>query len=331
MVRGQQASYAFGLRRKKQLPCRVVSIGNLTLGGTGKTPLTMWVARWYQQHGWRVAVLSRGYGAQTAGRFQVVSTGDGPLLDWQTVGDEPYLLAQSLPGIPVLIGQDRHLSGRYACDYFGAQVVVLDDGFQHYALHRDLDVVLLDASNPFGPGALLPRGMLREPASALQRADAIILTRAEMASGTLPTLGQQVYSRSGQRPVSCLTMVAEALWQGHRGIAGVEKLQGCRVVAFAGIGNPRAFATTLAQLGSEVAALVVFPDHYRYTAPDWQAIANIARQKQAGYLVTTEKDAVRLAPSWQTSFPVYALRIGVRFLQEPPLLQQQLHAVMAHA
>jgi tetraacyldisaccharide 4'-kinase len=327
IVRGQQASYTSGLRRRKRLPCRVVSIGNLTLGGTGKTPLAMWVARWYQQHGCRVAVLSRGYGVRPSGRFRVVSVGDGPLLDWRAVGDEAYLLAQSLPGIPVLTGQDRYLSGRYACDYFGTQVVVLDDGFQHYALHRDLDVVLLDASNPFGHGALLPRGILREPISALRRADAVILTRADMAGTALPALWQQVSSRAGQRPVSCMTTVAEALCQGNRD-TGLEKLQGRRAVAFAGIGNPQAFAATLGQLETEVAGLIVFPDHYPYTAHDWQAMVNMARQRQASCLVTTEKDAVRLAPSWQTSIPLYTLRIGVRFLHESPLWQQQLHAVI---
>jgi len=292
----------------------------------------MWVARWYQRHGWRVAVLSRGYGARTARPLQVVSTGDGPLADWQTVGDEPYLLACSLPGVPVLIGKNRYRSGRYACDHFGTQVVVLDDGFQHCGLFRDLDVVLLDASNPFGHGALLPRGILREPVSALRRADAIVLTRVDMAAAPVPVLRQQVCSYSKGRPIYGVTMAAEALWQQDRAVAdGLAWLHRRRVVAFAGIGNPQAFVATLQQLGSEVAACVSFPDHYCYTAPDWQVIVQVARRQQATCLVTTEKDAIRLPVSWQTDMPVYVLRIGARFVQGEPALQQQLAAVMAYA
>jgi tetraacyldisaccharide 4'-kinase len=263
---------------------------------------------------------------------QVVSTGSGPLLDWRLVGDEPYLLAQALPDIPVLIGKDRYLSGRYAWDYFAAQVLVLDDGFQHYALHRDLDIVLLDASRPFGCGALLPRGILREPLSALRRAHAVVLTRVEMAATTLPALRQQVEYWVEAPSILAMTTVAEGVWQkDHRQLDEATRLSGCRVVAFAGIGNPRAFATTLQQLGSEIAALVLFPDHYPYTLYDWQVIVDIARQQQATCLVTTEKDAVRLAPSWHAAIPVYALRIGVRWLQGETFFQQQLAAVMAHA
>src|SRR5205823_10945352 len=188
LVHGHLASYTWGVRRRRKLPCVVVSIGNLTLGGTGKTPLTMWVARWYQQQGWRVAVLSRGYGARPPTRLRVVSSGDGPLIDWQAAGDEPYLLACCLPGVPVLICQDRYRTGRYAYEQFGAHVLILDDGFQHYTLQRDLDIVLIDASNPFGSGSLFPCGILREPLRALRRADAMVLTRMEMAGETLPVL-----------------------------------------------------------------------------------------------------------------------------------------------
>jgi tetraacyldisaccharide 4'-kinase len=329
---GHYVSYTYGMRRSKQLPCRVISIGNLTLGGTGKTPLTMWMARWYQEQGWRVVVLSRGYGAQPATPFRVVSTGDGPLLDWRKVGDEPYLLAQSLPGIPVLIGRNRYLSGCYACDQFGAQVVILDDGFQHYALRRDLDVVLVDASNPFGHGTLFPRGILREPLRALRRADAIVLTRVHMAGQTLASLCRQIRCWNARQPIYYMTTVAEALYQRGASVpTGTSYLSGRRVVAFAAIGNPRAFTTTLAQLGGEVVALMAFPDHHPYTYEDWQAIVDLADRWQVECLVTTEKDAVRLAPDWQASMPVYALRIGVRFVRDYPSLQQPLQALMHHA
>jgi tetraacyldisaccharide 4'-kinase len=332
LAHGHLASYTWGMRRRRQLPCAVVSIGNLTLGGTGKTPLTIWVARWYQQQGWRVAVLSRGYGARPPARLRVVSSGSGPLVDWQAAGDEPYLLARCLPGVPVLIGKDRYRTGRYAYEQFGAHVLILDDGFQHYALQRDLDIVLIDASNPFGSGSLFPRGILREPLRALQRADAIVLTRVEMAGETLPALWQQMRRWNKQQPMYGLATVVEALHcQDTHSTVDLAALRQGRVVAFVGIGNPQAFVITLSRLGAEVAALLVFPDHHPYTQEDWQTIVATADKQQAACLVTTEKDAVRLAPSWQASVPVYTLRIGVTFAASDALFSHQLQALMHHA
>ena len=332
LTHGHLASYTWGVRQRRKLPCAVVSIGNLTLGGTGKTPLTMWVARWYQQQGWRVAVLSRGYGARPPTHLRVVSSGNGPLIDWQAAGDEPYLLACCLPGVPVLIGKDRYRTGRYAYEQFGAHVLILDDGFQHYALQRDLDIVLIDASNPFGSGSLFPRGILREPLGALRRADAMVLTRVEMAGETLPALWQQMRRWNKQQPMYCLATVVEALHrQDTPSAVDLATLRQGRVVAFVGIGNPQAFVTTLTRLGAEIVALLVFPDHHPYTQEDWQTIVTTADKQQAVCLVTTEKDAVRLAPSWQASVPVYTLRIGVTFAASDALFSYQLQALMHHA
>jgi len=292
----------------------------------------MWVARWYQQQGWRVAVLSRGYGAHPGARLRVVSSGHGPLLDWQAAGDEPYLLACALPGVPILIGKDRYRTGRYAYEQFGAQVLILDDGFQHHALQRDLDIVLIDASNPFGSGTLFPRGILRESLRALQRADAIVLTRVEMAGAALPTLCQQIRRWNSQQPIYRMVTVAETLHrQDTRSTADLATLHQCRVVAFAGIGNPQAFVSILTQLGAEVVALLVFPDHHPYTQEDWRTIIATVDTQQAGCLVTTEKDAVRLAPSWHASVPFYTLRIGVTFTASDSLFSHQLQALMSHA
>ena len=253
-------SYTSGLRRRQQLPCRVVSIGNLTLGGTGKTPLTIWVARWYQQQGWRVAVLSRGYGADAGGGLRVVSAGDGPLYNWREVGDEPYLLADALPGIPVLIGKNRYHSGRYACDHFGTQILVLDDGFQHYALQRDLDIVLIDATAPVSQEALLPRGCLREPFTALQRADLLVLTRTELVKDQLQPLVAQMRAWHTQPPLCCITTVVETLHPRDDGLPrDVTWLRQRRVVALAGIGSPEAFAATLTRLGQRWPRWSYFP------------------------------------------------------------------------
>ncbi len=325
-------SYTCGLRRGQRLPCRVVSIGNLTLGGTGKTPLTMWVARWYQQQGWRVAVLSRGYGGHATANPRVVSRGDGPVLDWYEVGDEPYLLAKTLPGVPVLVGKDRYRSGRYACERFGTQVLVLDDGFQHHALQRDLDIVLIDATNPFGHGTLLPRGTLRESLRALHRADVFVLTRTELAADTLQILSAQLRRWQHEQPIYHMTTVLATLWQGETCVpGGMSWLQQRRLVAFAGIGNPRAFATALSHLGTQIAALLVFPDHHPYTPRDWQAIVDVARLQDAACLVTTAKDAVRLDPSWPAPVPVYIVRIDVAMAPGEGSLQQQLQSLVSDA
>ena len=187
-----RTSYEWGLLRRRQLPCPVVSIGNLTVGGTGKTPLTEWTAQWLHRQGWRVVVLSRGYGGSPGERPKVASTGEGPLTDWRAVGDEAYLLANRLNGVPVVVGRNRYTSGAFACAKFGAQVLVLDDGFQHHALHRDSDIVLIDATRPFGHGALLPRGTLREPLHALRRAQVIVLTRVETAGDSVSALSRRI-------------------------------------------------------------------------------------------------------------------------------------------
>jgi len=232
----------------------------------------------------------------------------------------------------VLIGKDRYRTGRYAYEQFGVHVLILDDGFQHYALRRDLDIVLIDASNPFGSGALFPRGILREPLRALQRADAIVLTRVEIAGETLLTLGQQIRRWNKQQPIYCLATVVEALHcHSTHSTVDLAALRQGRVVAFVGIGNPQAFVTTLTRLGAEVAALLVFPDHHPYTPEDWQTIVTTADKQQAACLVTTEKDAVRLPPSWQASVPIYTLRIGVTFAANDALFSHQLQALMHHA
>jgi len=326
-----RTAYTWGIRQQRHLPCPVVSIGNLTLGGTGKTPLTMWIARWYQQQGRRVAVLSRGYGARPAAHVRVVSAGDGPVLNWQAAGDEPYLLACALPGVPILIGQDRYQTGQYACTHFGAEVLILDDGFQHHALHRDLDIVLIDASNPFGSGHLFPRGILREPLSALRRADALVLTRVEMAEETVPALCQRLQRWYGQTPIYAMRTRIDTVRHHTTGadVAGTT-LRQQRVVAFVGIGNPQAFANTLAALGTEVVALLVFPDHHPYTPADWQAIVSTINTQHATALITTEKDAVRLPCAWQAPVPLYTLRIGVTFPTDAPRLANQLALHMHH-
>ena len=327
-----RAGYEFGVRRRRRLPCPVVSIGNLTVGGTGKTPLTEWTAQWLQCRGLRVAVLSRGYGAPAGEGPLVVSTGKGPITGWRTVGDEAYLLATRLPGVPVLVGRNRFASGAYACEKFGAQVLVLDDGFQHHALHRDCDIVLIDATSPFGRGALLPRGTLREPLGALSRAHVVVLSRVETAGEAVPELSQRIRRYAQRQPIHHMAVNPDSLYRHDTGRSvDLCWLKQRRVVAFAGLGNPQAFAASLTRCGARVAAFLAFPDHYPYTSADWQAIKDAARREGAEALITTEKDAVRLEPSWLSAAPVYSLRIRVELAAHDPPISVHLDKLMRHA
>ena len=327
-----RAGYEFGLRRRRRLPCPVVSIGNLTAGGTGKTPLTEWTARWLQRQGWRVAVLSRGYGGTSGERPQVVSTGEGPITSWRASGDESYLLATRLPGVPVVVGRNRYASGMYACERFGAQVVVLDDGFQHHALHRDCDVVLIDATSPFGHGALLPRGTLREPLRALGKAQVIVLSRVETAAEVVPGLSRQIECYVGQRPIYRMAVIPDSLYRHDTGCSvDLCWLKQRRVLAFAGLGNPQAFAASLTQCGAGVVKLLAFPDHHPYNPADWQFIRDAARHEGAEAVITTQKDAVRLEPSWLRGVPVYSLRIRVELGPHNPPFTCHLDKLMRHA
>ena len=327
-----RAGYEYGVRRRRRLPCPVVSIGNITVGGTGKTPLTEWTAQWLQRQGWRVAVLSRGYGGRAGDGPQVVSTGEGPITGWRTAGDEAYLLATRLPGVPVLVGHNRFASGVYASERFGAQVVVLDDGFQHHALHRDCDIVLIDATSPFGHGALLPRGMLREPLHAMARAQAIVLSRVETAEEAVPGLSLRIRRYAGQQPIYQMAVIPDSLYRHDKGCSvDLSWLKQRGILAFAGLGNPRAFAASLTQCGARLLKLLTFPDHHPYTPADWQIIRDAALLDGAEAVVTTQKDAVRLEPSWLRSVPIYSLRIRVEVAPHDPPFTSHLDKLMRHA
>jgi tetraacyldisaccharide 4'-kinase len=298
----------------RRLPCRVISIGNLTLGGTGKTPIVEVVAGLLQQEGLRVCVLSRGYGGKARSGITVVSDGERCLVPPEVAGEEPVLLAEHLAALPVIVGKDRYAAGMLAIERFGADAIVLDDGFQHVQLARDLDILLLDASHPFGNGRVFPRGELRERPSAVARADAIVLTRWEAAaapSRLIPSLSRLTLPLfcSQHRPLDL-----RVLSDGH--ILPLTSLKGRRLVAFCGIGTPRHFRLTLQRLGAEIVAFVAFPDHHPYRPSDIEHLIGIATQHGADSLVTTEKDGVwlrRLAP---LAGQVWELRIRATIVEQ---------------
>jgi tetraacyldisaccharide 4'-kinase len=304
--------FHLGLLKSVRLPCRVISVGNLSVGGTGKTPMVIQLAGMLRDRGYRPVVLSRGYGGTSKNPVNVVSKGTQLLMNQDEAGDEPVLIAKSATGIPVLTGPRRVLTGDWAIKNLNADVLILDDGFQHRHLSRDIDIVLLNAASPFGNGHLLPGGPLREPSSALKRADIII------AMGTYDDVATPrpiMLSAGVHAPVFKCYYQPRNLLHGDRETAfPPELLKGKKICAFAGIGNPMAFEKTLAALGADVAVFIPFPDHHRYTEQDVRLINEKARQYRAEMIVTTEKDKVKLERFDVFHSGIYALRIEMEFL-----------------
>jgi tetraacyldisaccharide 4'-kinase len=287
--------YDKGLLRERRVDAPVISVGNLTVGGTGKTPAVAFAARWFREHGARPAILSRGYRAR-----------DGR-------NDEALLLAARLPSVPHRQLADRVLAAREAISDDGANVLVLDDGFQHRRLGRFGDVVLIDATCPFGYGRLLPRGLLREPLGGLRRADIVVITRADLVDdAALQSVIERVKEIAPDVPVATAvhepaTLVAFP----HGAESDPGSLSGQEVGLFCSIGNPDAFRQTVERLGAMVGWWRPFPDHHWYTAADVAAIAAAPVRR----LVTTEKDAAKLvtrpeaAPAWPADRPLSVLRV----------------------
>jgi tetraacyldisaccharide 4'-kinase len=285
--------YEAGLLKSRSLPAWVISVGNLTVGGTGKTPTVLLIARALAARQWRVAVLSRGYRGRYQDAVNLVSDGMHLLLGPSQAGDEAFLLAKSLPGVPVLVGRDRWLLGRYAVEKLRSQVLILDDGFQHLGLNRDVNLLLLDTEQPWGNGFLLPAGALREPKSQVGRATAFLLTRP--GSGGLSLMEELVRTYPGRpvfaarhQPVSLSALDGESGWP-------PDYLKGRRVVAFCGLARPLSFLETLAGLGAEVVLFIQWPDHYQPQLKDVELIRAKARELGVSEAVTTSKDAVKLA------------------------------------
>jgi tetraacyldisaccharide 4'-kinase len=289
----------------------VVSIGNLTVGGTGKTPCVEYVARFYRQLDRRVAILSRGYGS-AGGR-----------------NDEARVLEENLPDVPHLQGADRVALARTAVEELESEILVLDDGFQHRRLARDLEVVLVDATNPWGYGYLLPRGLLREPPAGLGRASIVMLTRWDQVDETTRGRLREVVQRLAPGvPVVETTHRPLDLVNSEQQTASLERVSGQRIAAFCGLGNPEAFRRTLVALGASVEAFRTYPDHHAYTREDVEALRGWAGELAAGCLiVTTQKDLVKLRLTQLGGRPLWALRIRLHIESGQEELDRQLSLV----
>ena len=308
ITRGHAVLYERGAFRPAKLERPVISIGNITAGGTGKTPLVEWVARTLAESEKQVCILTRGYGRENPKRRVLVSDGTTVFSTPRDAGDEPYLLASHLRGVAAVISDaDRFAAGQGAIKHLKSDCFVLDDGFQHFRLARDLNVVTIDATDPWGNGQMLPYGRLREPLTGLKRADCFVLTRCEQAEN-VDGVHSELSRLSGDRPIFHSRMRVKRIKNlDESNTAAPSGL----VSAFCGIGNPRSFFAQLQVEGLEPLTQTSFRDHHIYTQSDIDKLVATAKQAGATSLITTAKDAVKLR-SLSFSLPCYLLEIELR-------------------
>ncbi len=289
--------YDIGHLHRHELAAYTLSIGNITAGGTGKTPFVRYMAARLAAEGETVAIVSRGYRSGWEARGGIVSDGERVYATAQEAGDEPYLLARVLPKVIVAVGRKRAQIAAQVEQKYHPSVVLLDDAFQHWSLHRDVDIVLIDATNPFSNGRVLPRGLLREPLDHLERAHVYVVTKADaVAEERLDEIIDNLKSFSSQAPIMVTAhhpgrMLSFADWAAQRESTTPPPR---RVVTMCALGNPASFERSVRQAGMQAVGHIRHVDHHRYTAADWQDAQAYARNEQAQGLVVTEKDAVKL-------------------------------------
>jgi tetraacyldisaccharide 4'-kinase len=309
----RQAGYERGWLRTHRLARPVVSVGNITLGGTGKTPLVACVANLLQRRGWKPSILTRGYGRASKEPMNVLAPGADRQAKASAIGDEPALLARLLPQVPIVICADRFRGGQMAEERFSVDAHILDDGFQHLALARDVDVVALDATQILSDRHLLPAGRQREPLSALRRAQMVVITRTDSADPT--PLGELVLKI---HPTAKVFRSRTELmgWTDVTSGAAVptEQIRLQKVTAFCAIGNPRAFFADLRRWGFSLVAEDAFPDHHVYTGEEIERLVEDARKRGASVLLTTRKDATKFSREWAPRLPILACEIETQIL-----------------
>jgi tetraacyldisaccharide 4'-kinase len=329
LVKIRRWLYNVRILRDKTLGVQVIAVGNLTVGGTGKTPVVEKFARELRDAGRTVAILSRGYRSKPAPLHEkilnkillredqtpprIVSDGKSLLLDSETAGDEPYMLASNLKDVVVLVDKDRVKSGRYAIEKFGCDTLLLDDGFQYWDLQgRRHDVVLIDRQQPFGNEHLLPRGTLREPPSHLARAHTIFITKSDGDTGELRARISKLNSTAAV--IECVhhPLYFEDVFTGER--KGLDLLAGKKAASLSGIAQPQSFEQSLIKLGGELVYSKRFADHHRFTQQEILNAINRAKKRQAEIIVTTQKDAVRFPKIDRRDLPFYFMRVEIKIV-----------------
>ncbi len=327
--------YKLGLSGKERLNCYVISLGNITVGGTGKTPTAQRLAREIRDMGYRVVILNRGYRSKWRGEIGIVSDGKTLKMDAAEAGDEAYMLAKHLPEVPVVIGAERAVTGQYAIEELGAEVAILDDGYQHWQLVRDLDILLIDAVNVFGNGHILPRGTLRESISHIRRADVCLMTKVDQAEP-----GSREYIRDTVKKYNPAAQIVESIhypqrlmplseWFSDLTAEGVpvSEISGKRIMAVSAIGNPASFERTLKDLGSVIIESLRYPDHHEYTVREMNDVFGQAENLGAEAIVITEKDAVKIpaevaGKDW--SIPIFVICVEVKLKDGAKRFREEL-------
>lgn len=331
--------YDYGVFKSKTLPCGVISIGNLTVGGTGKTPMTIYLAEMLKEAGFKPAVISRGYKGKAEKKGGVVSDRHHIFLEPDIAGDEPFMVAKKLKGIPVLVGADRFQVGMKAMEKFSPDVIIFDDAFQHRRLERDLDIVLVDDQSFFGNQYLLPRGILREPVSGISRGDLFILTRCDKHSDrsfdrlTEIAHGKPIF-KSFHEPYVC--GIYNGTGQDTAGSYSdttshnFDSLKTSKVFVFSGIAKNEEFRKTVEELVEEVVGAVGFNDHHKYTETDFCLIVGKAQKCSAAFVVTTEKDYVKIVDKMQIPIDIVVVGIRISFKQDEGAFSEYIKEKVAN-
>lgn len=319
IIRVRNRLYELKILEQNKLQCKVISVGNITVGGTGKTPMTIYLAEKLTLLGYKVVVVSRGYKGNFEKKGGIISNGKEILMGPEDSGDEPFLMAAKLKNIPVVVGQNRYNDGLIAVRNFNPDIILMDDGFQHRKLFRDIDILLLDSKRPFGNGRLLPGGILREPAASIKRANTFILTRSS---------SDITAARNAIRTVSNMQPVFEAynasyFFRVPKGVVAdpvacfrsqlshdLGHFAKKKVVAFSGIAGNNNFRKTLSESGCDIPEFFDFPDHHRYSEDDMGKISKAVRDNVAEFVMTTEKDFARMGGKF--GFPVDLVVVGVK-------------------
>ena len=317
LMANRSGLYRKGFLKQQNLDVPVISVGNLVLGGTGKTPLVLYIAGFLTRHGRKPAVLSRGYKGKAVAEINVVSDTTDILLDAVMAGDEPRLLAEKLPGIPVLTGKKRSATGRFAIDSFAVDSLILDDGFQHMSLKRDLDLVLFSGHKLLGNGRVLPGGELREPVSSLKRADAFIITGVDSPPAlTIMEFITFLKDSFPDKPVFTGSYQSENIIpgfsHGQNETVSPPDSDAVPLYGFCGIAQPESFKKIIKRSLINLVGFQAYKDHHHYSSEDMRLLCRDARNSGASALITTEKDFVKLRDGYTGDLPLLSLPIQLQ-------------------
>ncbi len=309
----RETLYLKNIKKRYRLPCYVISVGNLTVGGTGKTPMVIYLAELSIKLGYTAAIVSRGYGGESSASGGIVSDGKSLLLNAKMAGDEPYMMAKRLLGksVPVVVGSNRYEAGMTAVRRFNPDIIILDDGFQHMKLERDLNICLFDAVSPLGNGCVIPRGTLREPVAAVNRADVIVLTRAgaDDRAGAIENFYYTATKAGCTDGINGLPVFTSA----HKPVVYESVPAEADVYAFSGIAKNDEFRKTISGIGYQVKGYKDYSDHYSYTPVDCSEIENDAETKGAKAIITTEKDFAKIENLFDWRMKLIIINVDMDF------------------